>query len=567
MRPALLLPAMALSVITAATAQNSATLLLINGNIWTGNSRQPHAQAIAIAGNRIAAVGATDEILRWKQPGTQVADLQGHLVLPGFDDAHVHFYFGGANLTGPQLRYAKSGREMREMLAAFATHVPRGRWITGGNWDHENWNPPQLPDRKLIDGVTKDWPVFLKRIDGHISLANSVALELAGIGPNTPNPPGGIIVRDAAGNPTGILKDAAQSLVERMIPPPSEEQIVSALEAAQAYANSQGVTSVQDMSCAPDVFRAYQTMLRSGRLHVRVACAQPLVSWRRLADVGVMADFGTAWLHIGGVKGFADGSLGAGTAWFFKPYADAPSNSGIPSDELSNPARMWNNIEAADKAGLQIHIHAIGDRANHTILDFYERLEQEHGPRDRRLRIEHAQHLLPEDIPRFAKLHVIASMQPYHCIDDGRWAEQRIGHERAKTSYAFRSLLDSGAMLAFGSDWDVAPMDVMKGIYAAVTRRTLDGKHPEGWIPEQKISVEEAVRAYTLGSAYASFDESIKGTIEPGKLADLAVISDDIFTIDPVKIFDAKVLATIFNGTIVSGEIPPLKDRSGLVLR
>jgi predicted amidohydrolase YtcJ len=286
---------------------------------------------------------------------------------------------------------------------------------------------------------------------------------------------------------------------------------------------------------------------------VRISGHQPLSAWKRLAEVGILADFGSECLHIGGVKGFADGSLGSTTALFFAPYLDSPKTSGIASDELSDGAQMWSNIEHADAAGLQIAIHAIGDKANNTILGFYERLGREHGERDRRLRIEHAQHLLASDIPRFAREHVIASMQPYHCIDDGRWAEKRIGPERAKTTYAFRSLLDTGATLAFGSDWDVAPMVPLMGIYAAVTRRTLDGKHPGGWTPEQKITVAEAVRAYTMGSAYASFEEKIKGSIEPGKLADLVVLSDDIFTIDPVKIADTKVALTIFDGRIIAG--------------
>ncbi len=266
--------------------------------------------------------------------------------------------------------------------------------------------------------------MFVNRLDGHESLANSRALKLAGIDRNTKDVPGGVIVRDASGNPTGILKDAAQNLVDKVIPAPSQEDIITAVRAAQTYANSQGVTSVQDMSASPDVFRAYQTMLRNGELHVRVSGHQPLRSWNRLASVGLLADFGNEHLHIGGLKGFADGSLGSTTALMFQPYLDAPSTSGIPSDELANPEQMFHNIESADAAGLQVAIHAIGDKANHIILGFYERVEKEHGPRDRRLRIEHAQHLLPSDIPRFAQLHVIASMQPYHCIDDGRWAEK-----------------------------------------------------------------------------------------------------------------------------------------------
>jgi predicted amidohydrolase YtcJ len=551
-------------------AQSSITLILINGKIWTVNPQQREAEAVAISGNRIAGVGTTVQMMAMRGPNTAVGDLQGKRVLPGFDDAHVHFYSGGANLAGPQLRYSKSPQEFRDTLKAFTQHLPSGRWVTGGDWDHENWSPANLPTRQLIDPVTQSWPVFVNRLDGHMALANSLALKLAGVDRNTKDVPGGVIVRDANGDPTGILKDAAQELVERVIPAPTPEQIRDAIRAAQAYANGEGVTSVQDMSASPDVFRVYQTMLQNGELRVRISGHQPLMAWQRLANVGLRADFGNEYLHIGGVKGFADGSLGSTTALLFQPYLDAPKTSGIASAELADPERMWDNIQHADAAGLQIAIHAIGDKANNTILNFYERLEREHGERDRRLRIEHAQHLLAADIPRFASLHVIASMQPYHCIDDGRWAEKRIGPERAKTTYAFRSLLDSGATLAFGSDWDVAPMSPLMGIYAAVTRRTLDGKHPDGWVPEQKITVEEAVRAYTMGSAYASFDDKLKGSIEPGKVADLIVLSDDILSIDPVKIRDTKVVATIFDGRAIASDVPNAFYRrlpSGLILR
>jgi len=550
-------------------AQSPVTLILINGKIWTENPNQREVEAVAIGGNRIVAVGTTAEISPLKGPETRVIDLAGKRVVPGFNDAHVHFFSGGADLAGPQLRDAKSQQEFRDTLAAFAKTQPKGRWITGGNWDHENWRPAALPTHELIDAVTKDWPVFVNRLDGHMSLANSVALKLAHIDRNTKDVTGGVIVRDSTGNPTGILKDAAQDLVNNVMPPPSADQIRTAVLAAQSYANAQGVTSVQDMSASPDVFRVYQQMMHDGELRVRISGHQPLPDWKRLADVGLLADFGNEKLHIGSLKGFADGSLGSSTALFFQPYLDAPNTSGIPSAELADPEQMFHNIEQADAAGLQVAIHAIGDKANHTILGFYEKVEHEHGQRDRRFRIEHAQHLLASDVSRFAQLRVIASMQPYHCIDDGRWAEKRIGPERAKTTYAFRSLLDAGTILAFGSDWDVAPMKPILGIYAATTRRTLDGKHPDGWIPEQKITVAEAVHAYTMGSAYASFEESVKGSIEPGKLADLAVLSDDIFTIDPVKIADTKVYMTIYDGQIVFGPIPNpyQKDPSGLLLR
>jgi predicted amidohydrolase YtcJ len=550
-------------------AQDSATLLLTNGKIWTGNPAQVEAEAVALRGNRIVAVGSNAEILALKQAESRTIDVGGRRVLPAFNDAHVHLLSGGANLAGPQLRYTKSQEAFRDTLAAYVKGRERGQWITGGNWDHENWNPAVLPTRQLIDEATRAWPVFVSRLDGHMGLANTLALKLAGIDGTTKDVPGGVIVRDAKGNPTGILKDAAQRLVERVIPPPSEAQIIEAVKAAQTYAKAQGVTSVQDMSAAPNVLRAYQTMLKRGELTLRISGHQPLTAWNRLADAGIQADFGSPYLHIGGVKGFADGSLGSTTALFFEPYVDTPNTRGIASAELADPAKMWSNIEHADAAGLQIAIHAIGDKANDTILSFYERLEREHGPRDRRLRIEHAQHLRAGDIPRFGRDGVIASMQPYHCIDDGRWAEKRIGPERAKTTYAFRTLIDSGATLAFGSDWDVAPMAPLMGIYAAVTRRTLDGNHPDGWTPEQKITVAEAVRAYTMGSAYASFEEGIKGSIEPGKLADLIVLSDDVFTIDPVKIADAKVYLTIFDGRVILDALPLYsgKDPSGLLLR
>ncbi len=550
-------------------AQEPVTLILYNGKIWTENPRQKEAEAVAMSAGHIVAAGSTAAILKLKQLRTESVDLEGRRVLPGFNDAHVHFYYGGASLAGPQLRYSKSQQEFRDTLAEFVRQQPTGRWIEGGEWDHENWTPAVLPTHELIDPVTKDNPVFVNRLDGHMSLANSVALKLAGIDRRTKDVPGGVIVRDSSGNPTGILKDAAQDLVEKVIPEPTPDQIRSAVRAAQTYANAQGVTSVQDMSAAPNIFRVYQAMFHEGELSVRISGHQPLAAWQRLANVGLAADFGNEHIHIGGLKGFADGSLGSTTALFFKPYLDAPGTSGIPSAELSNPKQMFSNIEEADAAQLQVAIHAIGDRANNTILNFYDRVEREHGPRDRRFRIEHAQHLLASDIPRFARLHVIASMQPYHAIDDGRWAEKRIGPERAKTTYAFRSLLDSGATLAFGSDWDVAPMSPIMGIYAAATRRTLDGKHPNGWVPEQKITVAEAVHAYTMGSAYASFEEKIKGSIEPGKLADLVVLSDDIFAIDPVKIADTKVYMTVFDGKIVTSPTPCCykKDSSGLLIR
>lgn len=534
-----------------AKAQPGADLVLLNGRIWTGSAAQPEAEAVACLGGKIAAVGGTAEIRRWIGPRTRVIDLQGKRLVPGFNDAHVHFVDGGQGLASVQLRDAPTEREFRDRIARFAARLAPGRWILNGNWDHENWTPARLPTRQLIDEGTANNPVFINRLDGHMALANTAALKLAGVTRETADPPGGTIVRDARGEPTGVLKDAAMNLVYRVIPDPTEDELIEAIKAAMRYAAENGVTSVQDMSASPTVLAAYQRLLDRGELTVRIYAHQPLANWDRLAKVGVRAGFGGDKLRIGGLKGFADGSLGSTTALFFDPYLDEPETRGLPSDEMIPESKMLANILAADRAGLQIAVHAIGDRANKTILDMFARAETENGARDRRFRIEHAQHLRKEEIAEFGRRRVIASMQPYHAIDDGRWAENRIGPERARGTYAFRSLLDGGATLAFGSDWFVAPMEPLMGIYAAVTRRTLDEKRPGGWVPEEKISVAEAVRAFTYGSAYAAFEEKIKGAIEPGKLADMAVLSENIFAIDPVQIRQVKVVMTIFDGRVV----------------
>ena len=536
-------------------AQVSAELVLLNGKIWTVNDKQPEAEAVAVLGNRIIAVGASKDLRKLIGKPTRVLDLQGRRVVPGFNDAHVHFFNGGAGLASVQLRDAKSPQEFANRIAAFAVKIPSGRWVLEGNWDHENWSPAILPTRQLIDAVTPNNPVFVQRLDGHMALANSLALKLAGITKATPDPPGGVIVRDDAGEPTGVLKDAAMNAVYNVVPEPNAEEITAAIKAAMRYAAENGVTSVQDMSASSDVLRAYQQLLARDELTVRIYGHQPLSNWLRPAIVGVRAAFGNDKLKIGGLKGFADGSLGSTTAWLFAPYLDAPNTMGLASDELVDEPAMQAKIIGADRAGLQVAIHAIGDKANQRILAMFAAAAKQNGARDRRFRIEHAQHLRPEEIKAFAAQKVIASMQPYHTIDDGRWAENRIGAERAKGTYAFRSLLDAGAILAFGSDWFVAPMEPLMGIYAAVTRRTLDGKRPAGWVPEQKITVAEAIRAFTLGSAYASFDETRKGSIEVGKLADFAVLSADILKINPVEIEKARVVLTIFDGKVTYNQL------------
>jgi predicted amidohydrolase YtcJ len=525
-------------------------VIVVRGIIHTMNSQQPLAQALAIIGNRIVAVGSNEEISRIAGPKTKVIDATGRLVLPGFNDAHVHFLSGGFQLSSVDLRDANTTEEFADRIRRFAERLPQGRWLTGGDWDHERWPGTPLPNRQLIDRYTPNTPVFVSRLDGHMALANGLALKLAGVTRETKDPHGGVIVRDEHGEPTGILKDAAMSYVWKVIPLASFAERLDAARAATNYAASLGVTSVQDMSAGTDV-GVYQTLLDQGELKTRIYAVSPLPSWERLARAGVRAHFGSEMLRIGGLKGFADGSLGSTTAYFFEPYLDAPRNSGLAGEEMFPEGAMAERVRAADQAGLQVMIHAIGDQANDLILSIYEKVEKQNGQQPRRFRIEHAQHLRPVDISRFGRDKVIASMQPYHAIDDGRWAEKRIGHERAKTTYAFRSLLDAGANLAFGTDWTVAPLNPLLTVYAAVTRRTLDGKNPNGWIPEQKISVEEAVRAYTIGSAFAEFQEEVKGSLSPGKLADLVILSHDIFKIDPEQIEHARVILTMIDGRVV----------------
>lgn len=524
-----------------------ADLVVINATIQTMDVKRPKAQAIAVAGGRIIAVGSDADIRPYIGSSTRRINAGGKLVIPGFNDAHVHFLETGQQLSSVDLRDAKTPEEFVERIRKFAAKLPRGRWILGGKWDHENWTPNSLPTAAMIDAVTPDNPVFIDRLDGHMALANSLALRMANVDKNTKDVDGGEIVRDGLGNPTGVLKDAAMSYVTRIIPAPSWEERLEAAQAATDHAASLGVTSVQDVSAGTDI-GVYQELLRRGSLKTRVYGCSPLADYKRWERTGARAAFGNDWLRVGCLKGYSDGSLGSTTAWFFQAYLDAPNSVGLASDEISTMPEMVLN---ADKAGLQVNIHAIGDRANATVLDIFAKTAAANGDRDRRFRIEHAQHLRQEDIKRFGSQKVVASMQPFHIIDDGRWAWKRLDEPRLKGTYAFRTLLDSGGVLAFGSDSPVAPLNPIWGVYGSVTRRTLDEKNPNGWIPEQKISVEETVRAFTFGSAFAEFQEKEKGTIEVGKLADFVILSDDIFTIDPSKIRDVKVLTTVVDGRVV----------------
>jgi hypothetical protein len=451
-----------------------------------------------------------------------------------------------------QLRDAKTPAEFIRRIKAYALTLPAGAWITEGNWDHEQWGG-ELPRRDWIDSVTPNNPVWINRLDGHMGLANSAALRAAGVDASTADVAGGTIVRGADHAPTGILKDNAQSLIDRAVPDPTAEQVDRAVDAAMSYVASNGVTSVHNMGTFADL-TAFDRAHKTGRMKTRIYAVVPLASWAQLRDTVKARGRGDSWLHIGGLKGFVDGSLGSHTAAMLQPFTDAPNDTGL---FVNTPEHLYEWTSGADKAGLQVIVHAIGDKAIRTQLDIYQRVEREDGPRDRRFRIEHLQHIAPADIPRVAPLGVIASMQPYHAIDDGRWAEKVIGHERAKTTYAFRSLLDAKVRLAFGSDWFVAPPTPVEGIYAAVTRRTLDDKNPGGWIPEQKITVEEALRAYTSNAAHAEFMEKEKGTLAKGMLADFVILDRDLTKVAPETIRDTKIVMTVVGGKPVFERATP----------
>jgi predicted amidohydrolase YtcJ len=568
----------AASAAGARALKRGADLVLLDGKIWTGEPVAPRgvkataakfAQAVAILDGRIAAVGTDDEIRPYIASNTQVIDLGGRVAMPGFIDAHVHFLSGSFQLLQVNLKHTHDEAEFTRMIGEKAKTLPKGRWMQGGNWDEEAWRDAKLPTRWMIDPVTRDNPVFMSRYDGHAALANSLALKLAGVTKDTPDPEGGVIVRDPkTGEPTGVLKDAAEDLVARVIPNPSDQEVIEALRAGLKQAARLGVTTVDDMALGDNTpngdftgeIRLLRRAEREGWLTCRFYEITPIEQWKRLADAGISHNFGDEWIQMGAVKGFADGSIGSRTAWMFEHYSDDPKNFGLPMAIMDPPSKMEAAVRGADAAGIQPCIHAIGTRANAEMLKIYQEVEKENhraagGAASPRFRIEHAQHLRQQDFAEFAKLGVIASMQPYHAIDDGRWVEKRIGPERARWSYAWRSMLDAGALLAFGTDWPVAPLNPLLGVYAAVTRETLDGKNPGGWIPQEKITLEEALRAYTYGSAYASFQEKDKGTLAPGKLGDIVVLSDDLFAIPPDKIKDTHVVLTVVGGRIVHREM------------
>jgi predicted amidohydrolase YtcJ len=517
------------------------------GTIWTGDAALPAPEALVVAGDRIAYVGTAAAARARAGASARIVDLAGRTLLPGLIDAHVHFLDGGDELLAPDLRSANSVDDLGARLRAAAAGLPPGTWLTSGSWDHECWPGAPLPTAADLDRFVPAHPVFVSRLDGHMAVANSLAIRIAGVDAATADPPGGAIVRTADGAPAGVFKDAAMALVRAHVPPWSAAQRRQRALAALAHAAGLGVTSVHDMLYSFAELPVYQELRREGLLTCRLTLYTPIAEVDRWAAVGVLRGFGDDLLRVNGGKGFADGSLGSTTAWFEQPYDDAPTTCGLAMAELTNgDLAKW--VGQCARHGLQPAIHAIGDRANRAVLDIYAAHD---GLRALRPRIEHAQHLRAADLPRFGALGVIASMQPCHAIDDGRWAEKRIGRERAATTYAFRSLLDLGAMLAFGTDWPVAPLSPWLGLQAAVLRRTLDGAHPEGWVPEQKITLAEALGAYTRGGAYAGFVEDRLGQLREGYLADLVVVDGDLFAADPAQLGATRVVLTMVGGRTV----------------
>lgn len=536
----------ALSLVACADRPSkTVTLAIVNGHVWTGDSAKPWAEAVAIADHDILAVGTSDEIRRIAGD-SKVIDAAGAMVTPGFIDSHVHFLDGGFALASVKLRDARTKDEFIRRIADFAKTLPKGTWIRNGDWDHTNWGG-ELPTHEWIDSVTPNNPVWINRLDGHMNLANALALSAAHVDRTTKDVAGGTIVRDAKGNPTGVLKDNAMGLVDAVQPPRSDAEADIALDSAMHYVASNGVTSVHHMGLMSDlaVFRRAEI---ANRLTTRIVAQVPLSQWAALRDTVKASGNGSTWLHIGGLKGFVDGSLGSHTAAMLAPFSDAPTDTGL---FVTPPESLYAWTKAADAAGLQVMVHAIGDKAIKTQLDIFDRVAKENGSRDRRFRIEHAQHIAPEDFARFAQIGVVASMQPYHAADDGRWADRVIGTDRAKGSYAWKSLLDAKATLAFGSDWFVAPPTPLEGMKAAVTRRTLDGAHADGWVPEQRITLEQALTAYTKGSAYAGFQDKRLGALVPGMLADLVVLDRDLTKVQPEAIDQVHVRMTVVGGRIV----------------
>ncbi len=550
----------------------SADLILHNGSLWTGNPAQAAAQALAVSDGRLIAVGANPEVLRLRTAETRVIDLGGSFVVPGFNDTHVHVQ-SAAQFLEFNIMQAGNQEQFVERVKDVVSRLEPGDWILGGLWGaYDEWSvgsagnekrQPFRPDMRLVEEMTKENPVFIQKFDNSEFAANQAALRRLNIDPeNLPSLRGVEFIRDADGF-TGVFKGpGARALFQAKVPRRfSMSRRMGQTQHALEIAARSGVTSLSDMS-DEEQLQIYRDLQAEGKLSLRVDYRYPLDSWPELKERGIKAGSGDDWIRLGGLKGHIDGIMGTSTARFYEPYSNDPMNYGrwrrLMVDEQGEfvEGQFLGHMLAADEAGLQMSVHAIGDEANGLLLDYLEELNRKNGKKDRRFRLVHAQVIASSDFARLGPLGILAEVQPYHLSDDMRWMEERIGHERCKTAYAFESIAEAGAVLCFGSDWPGTsaasyPINPMLGIYAAVSRQTIRGEPAEGWFPEQRISVERALRAYTYGGAYSTFEEDVKGTLEVGKLADLVVLSKNILTCSLPEILEAQVEYTIVGGRIV----------------
>ncbi|HJR59473.1 MAG TPA: amidohydrolase [Vicinamibacterales bacterium] len=591
----LLAAGLAVTGVVALAQPLPADLILTNGRIYTVDAAKPWADAVAIRGTRIAAVGTAAEVKALSGPQTRTIDLKGAFVSPGFNDAHVHIDSTGGLLVGVNLLEIHEAKAFTVAVQGAASRLPAGSWITRGDWGaYEKWGQgspganapakpgtgPFTPSRDLVDPVTPNHPVLVQRFDRSMYLANSLALKAAGITESTPNPPDGEIEKDANGRLTGILKGSAANLVRKVIPPVPFEQRLVQVRAVLKEAREGGVTTMQDLTSAEQL-RAYQELQRRGELTSRIMLRPTLDNVAHTRALGISRGFGDEWLRFIGYKAWVDGIMGSSGAMFFEPYSHDPKNKGLLRDIMSPegqpgaamnmtaqqhytdfpPGNLEKLLEQAIVSGIPPHVHAIGDKGNRILLDVYEKLLAKHNltGSDHRWRVIHAQVVHPDDFARFGKLKLVAEINPYHVSDDMRWMEERIGHERSRGAYAFRKLKDAGAVLIFGSDSPGTNaaryfLNPVYGLYAAVSRQTLTGEPKAGWFPDQRLTIEEAIEAYTKGPAWASFEEEVKGTIAPGRFADLAVFDTNLVEVGksaPARLLEAKVLYTIAGGKVV----------------
>ena len=536
----------------AAQEKPKHTVFYTHGRIYTNDPANPWAEAMAVEDGQITCIGKLDHVLLdcgGSQEGAETVRLNGLFVMPGFNDAHVHLGSAGADALAVELRGVTSVQEMQKRLAEAVAHHKEGEWITGSGWDHTLWPDKRFPNRQELDAVAPNNPVILTHISGHVAVANSLALKKAEIDKSSPNPSGGEIEHDGLGEPTGMLKESAAMILVRVrIPDPSVEERRRGIEIVLANVARNGVTSAQDNSAWED-FQVYQQLKEEGKLTVRITEWLPFnASLNDLQDRRAQGGTTDPWLRTGALKAITDGALGSRTAAMLEPYSDDPSTTGIFTYD---PEKLRAMAVERDKAGFQLNFHAIGDRANRIALDVFEAVLKANGPRDRRDRIEHAQVVAPTDFQRFKELKVIASMQPSHQTTDMRWAEDRIGAERIKGAYAWNTMLRNGVRLAFGTDYPVEPISPFRGLYACVTRERPEGGPRHGWEPQEKISLEDCLRAYTSGSAYAQFEEGKKGELKVGEYADFIVLSDDLTKIPPSQYTKVRVLRTVIGGRTV----------------